>query len=196
MNTNKKSWDDVSIAQAEELIEVAKVDEHPYANRIRQYAFIMDRDFDELYDMPTKQVEKLIEPYIFIEDPIFTRKTKEWDGFDICLDIRDATAAQAVDIDELSRSGEVKTLADFMAILCKREDMKDYAQRRDYLHHNMPVTIARGVYDFFLRRTNLWYKLFPKYLAWNLMKMRAKKQMMLLTGRLNRSLGGLFGSKS
>lgn len=192
---NRKTWDDISIAQYEHILEEVEKGETIRKKTARLQSVVLGIPYEDLLDKKLSEVAKMWEPYLAIDMSHIPKKRREhWDGFRIVYKIEDATGGQAVDIDTIIASKD-KGLSDFMAVLCTRSDMTDFDQRKEYLSQNMPITIALGTYDFFLRRMRVWQRLFPKYLEWLLMKTRFRLKMSLLRIRLNRLLGGSFGSK-
>lgn len=191
----RKTWDDISIGQYERILEEVDKGETIRQKTARLQSVVLGIPYEELLNKKLSEVGKLWEPYLAIDmSHIPKKRRKQWDGFSIVYDIEDATGGQAVDLDTVISSPE-KGLSDFMAVLCNRSDMTNFDDRKEYLRDNMPITLALGTYDFFLRRMSRWQRLFPKYLGWLMLKTKWRMNLLRLRIRLNRLSGGLFGSR-
>ena len=183
------SWDNVSIGTAEKIWKAADKHEHPIARRAAMYAAVMDAEYDKLIDMTLEEFESYTKEYRFIDTMPTKSLSKEWEGYDLVSDVRNATAAQLIDIESSAKDGN-NDMARVMALLWR--DPRPLTEKEPYVRDNMPITVAKGVYDFFLSRSEKLQIRSLRYLKLKMMTslLQLKAQMVF-----HRYFGGLFGSK-
>lgn len=194
MSIKEKGWDSITIKKWYDIEKTLEQHEHPIAKRVAKFAVAMNMDFKELYAMPKVEADKLMKPYLFLDTQIPKTKVSSWGGYKLTYDISELNAGQLIDIDTMSKDGD-RDMEDFIAVLASKEGMS-LKDRTDDIFNRMPITIAMGVYAFFLHRTTLFARLFPKYIHLQLWKMKwnLKLRGTLLRIRSRLTFNGLFGS--
>lgn len=183
------TWDDITIADMEAITAAAEKHEHPIAKRAAIYAAAMGEDFDKLYNMGLSEFESFTKEWRFLDTQPSKRVPKEWEGYELTGDIKDLSAGQLVDIETTTKEGK-NTLHRIMALLWKKDMPLD--EKEKYVRENMPYTIARGVHDFFLRRS---FRLQSRLLRYLGLTMRMQLMKLRLQIALDKFLGGFRGSR-
>jgi len=187
--SNMKTWNDITIEKAEAIFSAAEKHEHPIAKRAAIYAAAMGEDFDKLYNMGLSDFESYTKEWRFLDTSPSKKVPKEWDGYELTGDIKDLSAGQLVDIETTTKDGK-NTLHRVMALLWKKDMPLD--EKEKYVRENMPYPIARGVHDFFLRRSLRLQSRLVRYLA---LRMRTQLMKLRLQIALDKFFGGFRGSR-
>ena len=184
-----RTWDDITIVQAEKIFAAAEKHEHPFAKRAATYAAAMGEDYERLINMTLTDFEKHTKEWRFLDTKPIPKVVHEWEGFPLVSDIKNLTQGQLIDIETTTREGK-NTLHRILGLLWKSD--KGIEEKEKYIRENMPYVIARGVHDFFLSRSLRWQRRLLKYLE-TVLRMETAK--IRLQTRLDRFFGGLSGRR-
>lgn len=184
-----KTWNDITIEKAEAIFSASEKHEHPIAKRAAVYAAAMGEDYDKMINMSLSGFEKYTKEWRFLDTKPTKSVPKSWKGGRLTSDIKDLTAGQLVDIETTTKEGK-NTLHRVMALLWE-SDMP-LEEREKYVRENMPYPIARGVHDFFLRRSLRLQSRLVRYLA---LRMRTQLMKLRLQIALDKFFGGFRGSR-
>ena len=184
-----RTWDDITIVQAEKIFAAGDKHEHKVAQRAARYAVAMGEDYDKLINMTLSDFENHTKEWRFLDTQPIPKIVHKWQGFDLVSDIKDLTQGQLIDIETTTREGK-NTLHRILGFLWKSD--KGIEEKEKYIRENMPYVVARGVHDFFLSRSLRWQRRLLKYLE---MTLRIEVTKIRLQTRLDRFFGGLFGRR-
>lgn len=194
------SWEDITVADWYEIQDIYAIKEkglskkkQDFKNHLRVYAYVMDVEFDYLWNLPSRECDLLREPYRFLDTPVsVSKKIKEWNGLTVCYDPKDTSAGQFIDMMEISKSGDHK-LHRAVATLLRGWKIDDFDERADYVLNVMPITIAISINSFFLPRLNVFLRLFPRFLRLAAKAQMRKIRMQRRWKRLKATLSGSTG---
>lgn len=197
------NWEDISIKQSYELVKAGELYEDEFDKKLAVLAAIEGLTFDEALELKVSEITKLTAKYGFLEKPIKTKLVTKWNGYNFVIKLSDMKAEQMIDFLETCKEDLSDKIHIILAILVKTDDIvykemngkglklevkrnkiiKDFDYICDDILHNCPITIAKGISDFFFRKYNLSQRIIQDYSLQKLKEMNKilKSQHQMLT---------------
>lgn len=155
------NWEDISIKQAYELHKAGELYEDEFDKKLAIIAAIEGLTFDEALELKVSEIAKLTARYDFLEKPIKTKVVTKWNGYNFVIKLSDLKAGQMIDFLETCKEDVSDKIHIILAILDTGN--KDFDLKCEDILHNCPITIAKGIADFFFRKYNLSQRIIREY---------------------------------
>lgn len=154
-------WNDITIKQSYELVKAGELYEDEFDKKLAVLAAIEGLTFDEALELKVSEISKLTAKYGFLEKPIKTKLVTKWNGYNFVIKLSDMKAGQMIDFLETCKEDLSDKIHIILAILDTGN--KDFDAKCDDILHNCPITIAKGISDFFFRKYNLSQRIIQDY---------------------------------
>jgi len=147
------NWHDISIKQFYELQKAGELYEDEFDKKLAVLAAIEGITFDEALELKISEIAELTKHYGFLDQPIKTKVVTKWNGYNFELKLSNLKAGQMIDFLETCKADINTSIHVILAILDTTD--KDFDKKHDDILNNCPITIAKGISDFFFRKYNL-----------------------------------------
>jgi hypothetical protein len=155
------NWENISIKQSYELQKASELYEDEFDKKLAVLAAIEGLTFDEALELKISEITKLTAKYGFLEQPIKTKLVTKWNGYNFVIKLSDMKAGQMIDFLETCKEDLSDKIHIILAILDTGD--KEFDTKSDDILHNCPITVAKGISDFFFRKYNLSPRIIQDY---------------------------------
>ena len=155
------NWENISIKQSYELQKASELYEDEFDKKLAVLAAIEGLTFDEALELKVSEITKLTAKYGFLEQPIKTKLVTKWNGYNFVIKLSDMKAGQMIDFLETCKEDLSDKIHIILAILDTGD--KEFDTKADDILHNCPITVAKGISDFFFRKYNLSPRIIQDY---------------------------------
>lgn len=187
MELIKKSWNDISINDYYEIVDIIDDDSRSEMDKeVATIAVLCDCTEDTIYNLTLPEVKKLTGEIGFLKKFDFD---KRWDKsririkgveYDVCVDLQKMTISQYIDFQTFWGKRDLRTyygniLACFIIPKgCKYGDGYDIAALAQEFRDTISISMANAVCFFFLKDLAISTKVTQAYLEWTMRRMRKK----------------------
>lgn len=156
------SWDKISVKQFYEIQKAIKDYEDDFDRNIAIIGVCEGLTFDEALELKISEITKLSKQFGFLSEPIKTKLQTKWNDYTFTIKLSDLKAGQMIDFLETCKGGVDDKLHTVLAVL-DTTSKKDFDNKEQDILNNCPVTIVKGISDFFFRKYNLSPQTTPKF---------------------------------
>jgi len=164
------TWENITTKQFYELQKVKELYEDDFDRKLGMLAVVTDQTFDDLLELKISEINKLSSKFEFLNMDIKCKITG-WKDYKFTLKLSDLKADQLIDFLETAKEDVTFKLHTILAILDTTK--KDSAEKEADLL-NCPITIVKGISDFFFRKYKLSPRIIQMYSLQQVEKMNQK----------------------
>lgn len=152
------NWQNFSIGEYQKI-------KASQASGLDALALATNKTVDELEELTTNQLIKLINEFEFINHEPEGQFVRKWEGYTLLAFTKKGGASAMIDFMAILEQNEyVKNLHVIMAIISLNGKEEDFEAKCKKFQDEMPVTIAVGIADFFFQNFRVCKKTIPFYL--------------------------------
>lgn len=151
---DKSTWNDISVNQFYLIRKAIADHEDDFDKNLAIIGACEGLAYDEVLELKMSELNRLVKEYGFLSEPIKTKVQTKWKDYTFTIKLSDLKAGQMIDFLETSKEGIADKLHTVLAIL-DTTAKRDFEQKEIDILNNCPITIVKGISDFFFRKYRL-----------------------------------------
>jgi len=165
------NWNDIKLKQWYELQQVKDLYPEELDQRLAMIGICHGYTFDEMSEVKISDINKMTKELDFFDTPMKVKLVSKWKDIKFIVKLSDLKAGQMIHfMDIASKDIELK-LHTVLAILDTTYP-KNFAEVEKQILNECPITIVKGLSDFFFRKYNLSLETIREYSLSQLKEMK------------------------
>jgi hypothetical protein len=166
------TWENITTKQFYEREKVLLEYEDEFDRKLASIGILTGQTFDEVCELKMSEINALTKKYhFFLYEQINAKVVTGWKDYKFTIKLSDLQADQFIDFLETTKEDYTFKLHTILAILDTTK--KDFAEKEADLL-NCPITIVKGISDFFFRKYKLSPRIIQMYSLQQVEKMNQK----------------------